>query len=228
MSEDSIEKALFLLLGWALGLLAPAIVEAIKRQREALQVRITLLGELHELKYRLAVSAYAAEKRFGIVDRPYLQWLRSMIIEYKGSKPRDSILDAIDMQLSFTDEQIAHVAKTELADSKGALTLKKYFAPLLDSRIPSLWYLDSRLQQLLLEVRSELNLLNEEIDQARYYFGLTFTNLDSENHSRVSGNLTESYRQIAKRARLTADKIGELETCASKRQVKNFRFGCFQ
>lgn len=207
------EKILFLLLGWALGLLGPAIVDTIRRQREVAQVRTALLGELHELKYRLALSAYYAEKRFGNIDRPYLQWLRCVVIEYKGSKPKDAILALVDGQLGFTDEQIALISKSELADSESGLTLKKYLVPLLDSRIPSLWFFDSRFQLLLLEVRSELNLLNEEVDQARYYFGLTFTKLEGDNHSRVSGNLTESYRQIAKRARLAVDKIGELEAC---------------
>lgn len=213
MSGDSVEKILFLLLGWAFGLLGPAIVDAIKRQREVIQVRNALLGELHEVKYRLALSAYYTEKRFGAVDRPYLQWLRCIVLEYKGDKPKDSILALVDGQLGMTDDQIALIAKRELADSESGLTLKKYLVPLLDSRIPSLWFFESRFQQLLLEVRAELNLLNEEVDQARYYFGLTFTKLEGDNPARVHGNLTESYRQIAKRAKLAVDKISNLERC---------------
>ena len=213
MSEDSVEKLLFLMVGWALGLLGPAIVDSIKRQREVVQVRQALLGELHEVKYRLALSAYYAEKRFGVIDRAYLQWLRRVVAEYKGSKPKDSILKMVDGQLSLTDEQIAFIAKGELADSQTGLTLKKYLVPLLDSRIPSLWFFESRFQQILLEVRTELNLLNEEVDQARYYFGLTFTKLEGDSRSRVDQNLTQSYLQIAKRAKLAAVKIGELEVC---------------
>lgn len=207
------EKVYYLLLGWALGLLGPAIVEAIRRKREVIPVRKALLGELHELKYRLAISAYLTEKRFGTISKPYLQWLRSIVIAYKGRKPKGSILALIDSELALSDEQFALWAKNELAGIEGGLTLKKYLVPLLDSRIPSLWFFDSSFQQRLLDVRAELNLLNEEIDQAQYYFGLTFTKLEGDNHARVNGNLTEVYRQIAERAKIAVQKIDELERC---------------
>lgn len=211
MVEDTIEKVLFLLLGWALGLLAPVIVDAIKRKKEMAQTRIALLDELHEVKYRLALSAYFTETRFGVVDRTYLTWLRTVVSEYKGQKPKDSILSLIDTKLALPDEQLDLVAKSELAQPEGGLALKKYVVPLLDSRISSLWFFDGGFQRLLLEVRNELNLLNEEVDQARYYFGLTFTKLEGDNYARVNSNLTNCYRQMAERAKIAANKIGELE-----------------
>lgn len=207
------EKVLYLLLGWALGLLGPAVVEAIRRKREVIPVRKALLDELHELKYRLAISAYQTERRFGTISKPYLQWLRNIVIAYKGRKPKDSILTFIDGELALSDEQFAILTKRELANADGGLALKKYLAPLLDSRIPSLWFFDSSFRQRLLDVRAELDLLNEEIDQAQYYFGLTFTKLEEDNRARVDCNLTEAYRQIAKRAKVAVEKIGELEGC---------------
>lgn len=213
MSEDSVEKFWLLLLGVLLGLLCPAIVDAIRRQREVVPVRKALLGELHELKYRLACAGRRIEERFGVVDRSYLQWFRSVVVEYEGNKPKDSILEFVDAQLNLTDEEIALDAKRKLADSGGGLELKKYLVPLLDSRIPSLWFFESRFQHLLLDVRAELNLLNEEVDEARYYSRLTFTKLEGDNQSRVESNLIASYRQIARRAKITVDKISELEKC---------------
>ena len=56
-SFDGLEKAMFVLLGWLLALLAPPIVDAIKRHREIKETKSTLLAELAELKYRMAIIA---------------------------------------------------------------------------------------------------------------------------------------------------------------------------
>ena len=50
------EKILLLLLGWLFGLLSPAIVDAIRKYREAKELKVALWTELRELRYRLACT----------------------------------------------------------------------------------------------------------------------------------------------------------------------------
>jgi hypothetical protein len=41
------------------------------------------------------------------------------------------------------------------------INTRKFVVPLPDARVSSLWYLESRVQILLLDIRSSINLLNE-------------------------------------------------------------------
>lgn len=145
--------------------------------------------------------------RFGTIDRTYLEWVRSAVRSYSGANPKDPILGVVERQLGLPDDQIAALAQHERASSEGALSVKKYALPLLDTRVASLWELEEKLQNHLLEVRANLDLLNEEVDQARYYFGLTFESLGEENRRRVDTNLMGCYLNIARRAKILVEKI---------------------
>lgn len=196
-----------LLLGWLLGILSPAIVDGIRRRRETARVRSALRGELHELRYRMALAAYLLQMRFGTIDRKYLEWVRGAVSSYPGASQQDPTLRFVESQLGLPDDQIAALAQHQKASSEGALSVKKYALPLLDARVGSLWELDEELQKHLLEVRANLDLFNEEVDQARYYFGLTFQNLGEENYRRVETNLVGCYLNIASRAEILVEKI---------------------
>ena len=57
-----------------------------------------------------------------------------------------------------------------------------------------------------------INLLNELVDQARYYTGLTFTKLEGRNHELVVGNLAGCHEQYTERATIIATKIEKLRS----------------
>ena len=178
------------------------------RRRETARVRRALSGELQELRYTVAFAAYLIQMDFGTIDRKYLEWFRSVVSSYPGTSEEDRVLRAVEMQLGLTDDQIAALAQHNRASSEGALSVKKYALPLLDSRVGSLWELEESLQKHLLEVRANLDLFNDEVDQARYYFGLTFDeSLGEENRRRVETDLVGCYLNIASRAKILVEKI---------------------
>jgi hypothetical protein len=148
--------------------------------------------------------------RYGKVDRDLLAWVKKLAETYPGSNPRDPILRSVEMQLALTDEQIAGIAHNERASSDGGLSVKKYSVPLLDAGIPSFWQLPRELQGDLLDIRARLDLFNEEVEHAQYYFRLTFGDLGAENRKRVEENLVGCYLNIARSGRAIVDKIGKV------------------
>jgi hypothetical protein len=209
--DPTIERILLLFAGWALGLLSPLIVDAAKRRRENREVKSALQVELAELEYRLAVSVFMIETRFGRADRELLNWLRPIIVRYRGLNPTETLLKTIDSLLSLSDESLMTYAATQKAPPDGALGLKKYTVPLLESKFALLSALDVPLQNRLLEIRAHLGLFNEEVDQARYYFQLTFnSSVSEENRNRVEQNLIGCYKNASARARITVDHIGQI------------------
>ena len=72
-----------------------------------------------------------------------------------------------------------------------------------------------KIQRLISQVRGSLSILNEEADNARFYFEKTFdSSLDEQNQKIIKSNLDYSYRNIMGMSRRLADKITDL--------IKNF------
>jgi len=221
MTTDTLEKLLLLAFGWLLGMLSPAVTESIKRRRENQQVKVALAAELREVSYKLALANYLVNIHFGNIDKTYLQWLHCAIASYSGPSLVKSTLPSIEMQLSLPDEQFsAHVHKQKAQEGKNINT-QKIVVPLLDARVSSLWYLESSIQILLLDIRSNINLLNEIVDQTRYYSGLTFGKLDESNYELVVENLDGCHRQYAERAKRIVCKIQELSSLLRTRGLIN-------
>jgi hypothetical protein len=208
VGTDTLEKVLFLFLGWLVGLLSPIIVDAIRRRREIKEVKAALIVELLDLQYRLAMTAYVIEIRIGGYDRQFLEWFKAILERYQGPHKSDKVLQTITSSLTLTDEQLALVAeKHEGGPNKGA-GLKKHHAPLVDSKLGQLGTFSPKFQSLMLEIHSRLNILNEEIDQYRFYFNATFSgNLSELNHNLITENVQGSYSAVATQCRMICDII---------------------
>ncbi|MBS0160889.1 MAG: hypothetical protein JSS26_20100 [Nitrospira sp.] len=199
---------MLILLGWALGLLSPAVVEGIRRRRDSTAVRDALLSELRDLRYRVALASFRACSTYGDIDREYLVWLEAVLRSCPEIKADNSVLRLIEEHLALDDKAFKEFVRMSKEENP-ALGLKKYAVPLLDARLQSLWHLPLSFQRGLLAVRTHLNLLNEEIDQSRYYFGLTFT-IDGDNHKRVVENFVGAQRNFAVQAKRIINEIQKL------------------
>lgn len=210
MSADTLDKLAFLTLGWLLGMLAPVVTDAIKKRRENALVKIALDNELREISYKLALASYSVNEHLGTVDRTYLQWLQGVIANYDGPNRSQTIQNITEIPLSLPDAQLAALFQTWKANKGTNIVVPKFVVPLLDARVSSLWYLENRVQILLLDIRSNINLLNELVDQAQYYNRLTFGKLENETYDRVVANLDGCRRQYAERAKIIVTKIEAL------------------
>jgi Na+/phosphate symporter len=73
--------------------------------------------------------------------------------------------------------------------------------------MPALWELPANTLVPLLEIQFHIDVHNQEVEQARHYFQLTFTNLDAANRAVVESNLRAAYLNIARRQKMLAGKI---------------------
>ena len=177
-----------LILGWLLGLLSPAITDAIRRARENGQSAKAIDSELKDLGYRLATASYAVRSNLGIHDRGALDAYLKVL---KSDPTRDetaNIVPAVELLLGMSDEQLSQSNK-HLKLNQGAVPiLQKFSAPLLDSRISAIWSFDNRYQQDLLSVRTHLSFLNDIVDRSRTCHDFTFAELSKENHELINQN----------------------------------------
>ena len=91
-----------------------------------------------------------------------------------------------------------------------SVRLTTYAVPLLDSRVASLWIFDGPLQTALLELRTNIDMLNAEADEATYYFRLSFDERTPEQHVIVNSSIDEACVRWTNRAELIVNKLEEV------------------
>lgn len=202
---------LLVFLGWLLGLLGPLIVDAIRRRYRNTEIRRAILSELSEARFRLAGVVYVLESRFGTYNRQLLEWLLPLLEDYRGPNANRQIAEVMRNQLALTDTELAAIAQRQKADPEGGVAVKKYRLPYIDSRVADLGLFDEEPRALIMDIRSNVDLFNEQVDEARFYFKLTYeSGISEENHHRAARGAEKSCQNLGTRAREIIDRVNRL------------------
>ena len=199
--------------GWLLGLLGPGIVNAIKKRYQRNEVKAAIDSELSEIQYRLAGSAYVIRVRYGAVDQSFLAWILPIFKKYRGVYASKQLLDALERQCELTEEQLAAIGEYQKSDGTRALTLRKYSTPFLDSHVAIASWFSSNLQASLFELKAQIGLLNDQVEEAKNYRAMTFqADLSNENYLAVREDLERVYKLIAERSESIAKAISGIQS----------------
>ena len=199
---------LYLVLGWLFGIASPLIVDRVKRHYQKKEFKKGLSIELEDVRYRLSGAVYLICSRFGTYKRDLLNWMYKIHAQYNDQKR----IERIETLLKSSDEEIDAYAK-EMAQQKDvvALNLKKYSLPFLESNMSSVSLLDMKLQRLIIQIRTRLNMVNEGIDLNLFYYVKTFdSTLSEDNSAIIKNNLNKSYQNISRQYRMIVDQITRL------------------
>lgn len=201
MQDDTFEKIAFLFLGWLLGLLAPVIVDAIKRRQEDKLGRVAIKTELASLRVKLTVAFHTIKEHQGTMTRESLEWVVKNISAAPAATETASICSALARRLEDSDDKLNRYFLTKKSPAGRSLTLQRYGTPLLDARVSALWSFDTASQRTLLEIRSGLDISSEIVERARQFTNLTFQSLENGNHALAVENVEGCYKQYAEQAR---------------------------
>ena len=207
-----IDNLIILIIGWFLGLLAPAIVDKIKSSREVANTYAAIKGELNEVAYRLVLASYYAAQHLGKADHEFLKWVKDSLVLYQGNEPTENVAKYVEQLLKLkTDELDAWNASNAVKGLK-ALVLVKFAVPFVDARVSAFHSMASTVQIQLLSIRADVRLLDDIVDQSRTYLRLTFGKLEGTNYTIVVENLRGVYCQYMERCRIAADRIHNLQS----------------
>ena len=166
------------------------------------------------MRVRLALAAAAIKFQKGGYDVAFAKWLRPILKGYQGFYAKDVKLDLFDQVKEWGDEQIDAVLNSGgFRDKDKGIELKKYRAPFLAEKVAHLTLFAPAFQQKALRIGSRLELINEQIDEARFYMQKTFDVDQGEtNLAKLRTNAENSYVRIASMSKDAADMIGEFLT----------------
>jgi hypothetical protein len=196
-----------LVLGWLLGLLGPAVIDAIRRRRENAVGRAAVLSELREVGCLLSSATWGALHLQGKADRALQDWVKNDLEQHGTGEHFDKIVTTLRKTLTWDDDELRkyNACLAREHDGKGTM-LQRYPVPLLDARVSALWSFDSAFQRGLLEVRTGMHMLDDLVARSRTYFDWTFT-LQGEPLERAKQNLRQVCDIYADRARKTVNLI---------------------
>jgi len=207
-----LDSLIGVLLGWLLGILGQRPIIYIQQSFKKPAVKKGIIAELQDLRYRLAYTSYVLLDRTGYIDKKYLQWIYPIIQSYKGYYTYLGLADTVAKILEIKDDELEAAMKTmkSSADLKQGLTVRKFSYPFIDANYGDLHMFDIGFQKNILEIREQIKNINDEIDNARFYFTKTFdSGLSKGNAIIVKKNLESSYGYIAK---MSIDATNNLST----------------
>lgn len=207
------EKELSLIVfGWLLGLLGPAIVDAIKKRYQRKDIKAAIDSELSETQYRLAASVYVIRGRYGAVDKALIDWILSIFRRYSGAYATGQLLSALERQSELTEEQLTALGEYQKSDGTKALSLRVYTTPFIDAHIASLALFSPEFQVASLEMKTQLGLLNDQKD-AKAYRAMTFQpDISEQNYASVRKDIENVYKHIAERSHVIAKAIDRIRS----------------
>lgn len=205
MSDDTLEKVGFVLFGWLLGLLGPAIVDSIKRKRENRLGREAIRVELRQLRERLLVAAHGVDDHLGTQTKEKIRWT----LERIAPGDMDDIRAALECRVNQTDEEFNAVSAFLEGKGNKTIRLQNYGTPLLDARVLALWSFSTEAQRALLELKTKMGFLEDTVAQSRYFSALTFQELSSENHRIAVQGEKEFIGTYARQAREAVELIDQ-------------------
>lgn len=159
-------------------------------------IRSGLINEFEEAKERLISTVYLLATHRGTLDRKLLEWVRDQSV--RDGKP--STLNAIAMVielLKIDEREIAGIVAARKATGDNGLGVKMYDLAFLDAQLGRLGHFDVEEQKMIFEIRSRVRLINQEIEQCRFYFKASFTpGLAQNNQESLRNNTLVSYKSI--------------------------------
>ena len=197
-----------IVLGWLLGILSQAIGAAIHKQRQRRETATGIWVELNELRMRLICSVLSVAKYSGAQDRPLLEWAQASLDSCEGGEQLDAVRSFTATLLRIDAQELAALAGMNRRRPGVVPRVARRALPFLDARFPEIAAYSTRVQRGLMEIRSELAIINEQAEQVDRLLDMTFDS--SIDQGRLTTNLETLYVAIRDRSRSLVDRIGQL------------------
>ncbi len=201
---------LYLLTGWLLGLLSPGIAGRIRRKHRQRDLVSSVVGELAELQYTLALAAYRFRAKVGTATDEFLDWLLPIVRSYDGPSKSSALAESLAKSRERSEEQRRHAQSLIQGVNRG-LALKRYEVPFLLTQANELSICSLDFQRRVFGFKGRLDLFNQQVSFLQSQFDKTFDTLVlGANRAAVGTNLTDGYAELATSAESIARVIGEI------------------
>jgi len=199
------QQVILIFFGWVLGVFSSIILENQKRKQAKEDYKESLFTELDLVYPRILSTYYAIIDEMGQLNKENLEWMLNLISK-KNSKSLDTIKDSIITMLKHNDEEIKLLNKKP--HDTHTLFLKKFNLSFLQENISSFSLLDKEFRYNAINIRTNINYLNDSIDKVNFFYKTTFIpDLSKNNHEIACMNIKNYYINIKDLCKRTSEMI---------------------
>lgn len=199
------QQVILIFFGWVLGVFSSIILEKQKRKQIKEDYKDSLITELDLVYPRILANYYEIIREMGELNKEKLEWMHNMISK-KNSKSLDDIDEHIIKILEKDNKEIILLNKKP--QNIRTLSLKKFNLSFLQENISSFSLLDKEFRHNAINIRTNINYLNDCIDKVEFFYKTTFVPDISENNYNVAyKNIENYYINIADLCRSTSEMI---------------------
>ncbi|MBC8179580.1 hypothetical protein H8E88_00505 [candidate division KSB1 bacterium] len=201
----------YLLVGWFLGLLSPLIISLFQRRKNKNEVEKCLFSELDETRYKFVCLLYSLTGTRGQWNHEFFEWINPYYDSYQGIYQDKRMLKSLNEHLKLTEEQISFLNKNNTDSPNKSKSLKKYYLSFLESNINYISLFSVNIQRQLLDLRSQMLVFNDLVDESQKYHFMTFdSSLSDENQNIVKINIEGLFDSVIKRSKYIIESIDGL------------------
>lgn len=199
-----------IILGWLLGLLTKPISSRIERKYIKEDSEFAIFSELKNLAVQLIFTSFKIKQHLGVLDKQSLGWILEMYQKY-GADNNKQLISSTQEILNKSDDEFEKGINHFKAAENMSLSLKTFSTPLIDSLLKNISIFGSEFQRKILGIKAQVNMLNQEIENSKNYFYLTFNPESlSANKDILHTNMKNSYNQIQEKCKYIVDLISEI------------------
>lgn len=207
-------EILTLVLGWLMGLLSSSIADWVKDSRWRSKARRALLTEVNDLRYRFAGLAYRIAREQGFLNGELLTAVLPTMKAYRGPYYKDYTAGVFEKLSNLSDTELAAIPRDQ--PDGISLQLRRYSVPFLDSMVPQLPLFHPETQAQLLDLRAQLAMMHELVDEHSAFFERTFDPSSmAKNGEIILSNLRGTKRSVLERTLSIVKRVDELRLWSS-------------
>lgn len=218
MSETLIIGISTLIIGWILGLLSNIINVKLNRRSNKKDILNGIKSEVSELQIHLTSVSLMSHCINGEFDKEYFTWVKPYYLKsFKSVQsifPKSIVNSSPDIS-ELSDDQLFQLIKAafvrEPNDNRPiTFTYQNISNPFLDSKINDISLLDNELQKLLLNLKRDINFLNNDINQIWFFNSKTYDEPSSNNLAILNVNIKNLYGRIGRRSKIVVENIDKI------------------
>ncbi len=204
------EQLLYITFGWLLGLLAPAVVERIRKGYRRSELMVAIKAELHELQYKMALCSNKLNSHLATVTDGHLAWLDQIVRNYTGPNPTAGMLNSLAEYRKMPEEKRCQ-ALAMIRNPNVGVGLLQYSIPFVTAHLADISLYQVPFQSAVIRIKDQLDMFNQRVAYLQKLHDRTFdASLTDLNRSAVISNLEKGYRDLADQSGFIADAISTL------------------
>lgn len=204
------KELLYITFGWFLGLLSHTVVMHIQRKYKKSDLKNAILSDLKNLAVRLVAVYGLIDIHRGTKSKTSLEYSKTIYTKYRVNCPQN-ILDGLEKLANSKKEELSALNVYLKAEENISLNLKKYFLYFIESVSGEFSLLPLEFQREILEIRAQLNMYNDQVDNVTFFYRSTFDPGCMKTNSEIIRlNLDNNYKEVQDRCKVIINKICDI------------------